>query len=130
METIILYKLFKSYGIQDILPKVQEYVDQYNYRFTKKGAMDELYKIKQDIDKINKVKHELSNRREIYKSYINVLTTKVNKQNEHYNDEDREEFKKWLNSKKQDMIKWYDESQVPKIIFEFREPCSRFTLTP
>ena len=30
MESKILYKLFKSYGIHDVLPKIQAYVDEYN----------------------------------------------------------------------------------------------------
>jgi hypothetical protein len=28
METKIIYKLFESHGIQDILPKIQEYIDK------------------------------------------------------------------------------------------------------
>jgi hypothetical protein len=30
METIILFKLFESHNIQDSLPKIQRYIDEYN----------------------------------------------------------------------------------------------------
>lgn len=36
MESVVLYKLFKQYDIVDVLPQIQEYIDEYNWR-TERG---------------------------------------------------------------------------------------------
>lgn len=57
METAVLYNLFRQYDIHEVLPKIQEYVDEFKYE--REGMGREIKRIKHEIQKINAIKHVL-----------------------------------------------------------------------
>ena len=110
METKILFKLFESLGIQDILPKIQVYVDEYNNMFKEEGIEYALDKINKDIDKVNNIKHELSNRRTMLRDILCHYHHNVNPDYQIQHD-------MWMKDKRRIMKKWYDDKEPHEITF-------------